>query len=399
MDKLYLSLIGLAESQSLRNALDQLDFPCEIYKMVWDDAWEELAKIGLYRSGPDVSQVGTTWLEGLVTAGSVRPFTDEEVDSMGGASAFFPAIWQTVLVPWGQSRKVWAIPWLLDTRVIFYWRDILEEAGIDETTAFVTPVQVEETMARLQDSGVEVPWGIWALGGGIALQNAASWVWSYGGDFLAADGRQLLFDRPEAIKGFTDHLKLCRYMPPGIKSIDAAAIDALGLFAQRRVAVMMGLSGWLPNFLEQSGVPDVMDRLGVAAPPEPAFVGGSSLIVWRHAHQAQAAVKTVRTLTSKHLVQALARNILGFFPARLDVWAEPPYADDPHYTAVVQAIKAGRTFPVVSKWGMFENKLNQMIVQLWNTVLAEPDQNLTDLVDAYVASLARRLAVSLGISR
>ncbi|MBN1978381.1 MAG: extracellular solute-binding protein [Anaerolineae bacterium] len=367
--------------------------------MEWEDAWEELAKIGLYRSGSDVSQVGTTWLEGLVATGSVRPFTDDEVDSMGGAGAFFPAMWQTALVPWGQSRKVWAIPWLVDTRVVFYWRDMLEEAGIDETTAFVTLAQVEETMAHLQDSGIEVPWGIWALGGGIALQNAASWVWSYGGDFLAADGRQLLFDRPEAIKGFTGHLKLCRYMPPGIKSIDAAAIDARGLFAQRRVAVMMGLGGWLSYFLEQSGVSDVKNRLGVAAPPEPAFVGGSSLIVWRHTHQAQAAVTMVRTLTSKHLVQALARDILGFFPACLDVWAEPPYADDPHYKAVARAIKAGRTFPVVPKWGMFENKLNQTVIQLWDTVLAEPDQDLADLVGAYMASLARRLAVSLGIPR
>ena len=399
MDKLYLSCIGLAESQSLRNALDQLDFPYEIYKMVWDDAWEELAKIGLYRSGPDVSQVGTTWLEGLVVTGSVRPFTDDEVDSMGGAAAFFPAIWQTALVPWGQSKRVWAMPWLVDTRVVFYWRDILEEAGIDETTAFGTLPQVEETMARLRDSGVEVPWGIWALGGGIALQNAASWVWSYGGDFLDADGKQLLFDRPEAIKGFTDHLRLCRYMPPNIKSIDAVAIDARGLFAQRRVAVMMGLSGWLPNFLEQSGVPDVINRLGVAAPPEPAFVGGSSLIIWQHAHQAQMAVAAVRALNSKHVVQALSRDILGFFPARLDVWAEPPYADDPHYKAVAQAVKAGRTFPVVPKWGMFENKLNQMIVQLWDTALADPGQNLADLVGAYVSSLARRLAISLGISR
>jgi hypothetical protein len=48
---------------------------------------------------------------------------------------------------------------------------------------------------------------------------------------------------------------------------------------------------------------------------------------------------------------------------------------------------------------MFENKLNQMIVQLWDTALADPGQNLADLVGAYVSSLARRLAISLGISR
>ena len=294
---------------------------------------------------------------------------------------------------------MWAIPWLVDTRIIFYWRDMLEEAGIDETTAFATFDQVGETMARLQDSGVESPWGIWALGGGIALQNAASWVWGHGGDFLVADGRQILFDQPEAIKGFADYLKLCRYMPPGVKAIGTGAIDALELFVERRVAVMMGLCGWLPYFLRQSEVLDVVDRLGVAVPPGPAFIGGSSIIAWRHTRQVQDAVAMVRTLTSKQLLQALLRDRLDFFPARLDVWAEPPYADDPRYEAIAQAIKTGRAFPVVSKWGMFETKLRQTATQLWNIVMAEPDQDLTDLVSAYMTSLARRFAVSLGIRR
>jgi multiple sugar transport system substrate-binding protein len=282
------------------------------------------------------------------------------------------------------------------TRVIFYWRDMLEQAGIDETTAFVTPAQVEETMARLQGSSAEVPWGVWALRGGIALQNAASWVWGHGGDFLAADGKGLLFDRPEAIEGFAAHLKLCRYMPPSVKSISTGDF-ALEIFAERQAAVMMGLCGWLPHLLEQSVAPDLANRLGVAAPPEPAFVGGSNLVIWRHARRMQDAIASVRTLTSKRLFQALLRDQLDFFPARLDVWAEPPYADDPHYGAVAQAIKTGRTFPVVPKWGMFENKLNQTVIRLWNTALAEPDQNLVDLVSAYMAPLARRFAVSLGI--
>jgi multiple sugar transport system substrate-binding protein len=398
MSKLYLSLIGPVIA-NLQDILDQFALPCEIYEMTRDTAWEELTKIGLYRSGPGVSQVGTTWLEELVATDAVRSFTDEEVDSMGGAAAFFPTVWQAVLLPWGRSKRVWAIPWFVDTRVIFYWRDMFEEAGIDETTAFATFDQVEETMAHLQDSGAEVPWGIWALGGGIALQNAASWVWGYGGDFLAADGRQLLFDRPEAIKGFTDHLKLCRYMPPGITSIDAEAIDARGLFARRQVAVMMGLCGWLPYFLERSEVPDVVNRLGVATIPGPAFIGGFSLIIWRHARPVHDAVATVRTLAGKQLVQTLLQNQFASFPARLDMWSEPPYAGDPHCEAVAQAIKTGRTFPTVSKWGMFEDKLSRAVVGLWSNALGKPDRDLTDVVAMSMGSLARRFAVTLGIRR
>jgi maltose-binding protein MalE len=156
----------------LRNVLAQFDFPCEMYEVAWEEAWEELVRIGLYRSGPDVSQIGTTWLESIVATGAVRPFTDGEVDSIGGNRAFFPAAWQTVFLPWERDSKVWAIPWLVGTRIIFYWRDMLEQAGIDEQTAFSTPDSVEETMIRLQESAVETPWGVWAIGGHILAKRS-----------------------------------------------------------------------------------------------------------------------------------------------------------------------------------------------------------------------------------
>ncbi len=397
MNKLGLSLIGAAP-KTLRDVLVQSGFPCEIDKMTWGKAWAELAEIGLYRYGPDVSQIGTTWLEGLVATGGVRPFTDAEVDSMGGETAFFPAAWQTVLLPGGRNRRVWAIPWLADTRLVFYWRDMLEQAGIDEQTAFSTPDDVEETMIRLRGSGIETPCGVWAVGGGVALQNAASWVWQAGGGFLTADGRQLLFDQPEAIEGFVSHLKLCRYLPPGVESIDTTRFDAEEAFAQRRVAVLMGLCGWFPSFLHRAEIHGAADRLGMALPPGPAFVGGANLIVWQHAHRMQDALALVRTLTGKPFWQACPRD-LDFFPARLDMWAEPSYASNWRYEVVGQAIETGRTFPVVSKWGMFETRLNRIVAELWDRALADPDQNLTDLVSSYMRTLAGRFTVSLGIRR
>jgi multiple sugar transport system substrate-binding protein len=366
--------------------------------MTWGQAWARLAEIGLYRYGPDVSQIGTTWLEGIVATGSVRPFAAAEVDSMGGESAFFPALWRTALLPWGGDKKVWAIPWLADTRLVFYWRDMLEQAGIDERAAFSTPDSVEETMIRLRESGVQAPWGAWAVGGGVALQNAASWVWQAGGSFLNVNGRQLLFDRPEAIEGFVSHLRLCRYLPPGVGSIDPGHFDAEEAFAQRRIAVLMGLSGWFPSFLQQAEIPDAVDRLGMALPPGPAFVGGSNLVVWQHTRRMQDALALVRTLTGKPFWRACPHD-LDFFPARLDMWAEPSYAGDLRYEMVAQAIKTGRTFPVVSKWGMFENRLNRIIAELWERALAAPDQDLTGLVSSYMRTLAGRFAVSLGIRR
>lgn len=104
-------------------------------------------------------------------------------------------------------------------------------------------------------------------------------------------------------------------------------------------------------------------------------------------------------MTSNPFLQACSRNLLDFSPARLDAWETPPYVGDPHYELVAQAIRTGRTFPVASKWGMFENKLNQTVVELWNIALVEPDRDLADLVSSYLGSLAGRFAVSLGVRR
>lgn len=262
MDPLEFSVIAIpSQFQVASEVLEQFDVPCRLQKMVWENAWTELAEFGLYRFGPDVSMVGSTWLDSIVATGAVRPFTDHEVESLGGSSIFLSAAWQAVRLPWGNRVRTWAIPWVADVRVIYYWRDMLEQAGVDEEVAFQTPERVEETMARLRASGIEAPWGVWAYSDGHAmLQNASSWVWGTGGDYVSADGKQVLLNRPEALEGFISYLKLHRYMPPSIERVESAAPGAL--FIQRQAAVAMGVPGWLSWIYQASAVPDAPARRG-----------------------------------------------------------------------------------------------------------------------------------------
>lgn len=76
---LEFSMIGLPDQfQILSEALDRSGLACHVRGMTWDRAWTELAEIGLYRFGPDVSMVGSTWLNSIVATGAVRPFSDQE---------------------------------------------------------------------------------------------------------------------------------------------------------------------------------------------------------------------------------------------------------------------------------------------------------------------------------
>ena len=202
MNDLTFSVLG--SYPHLPTFLQQAGFSCKVQEMTWIDGWEELSKIALHRSGPDVSLIGTSWLDSLVSAYAVRSFSQQEIDALGGSAVFVPALWQTTSPHSIPRARVWAIPWVSDVRLIFYWRDMLEQAGIDEKTAFQTPERMEETMERLQASDVKAPWGVWADVAYITLHNASTWIWQAGGDFLSADGKRILFDQPEALNGLMD---------------------------------------------------------------------------------------------------------------------------------------------------------------------------------------------------
>jgi multiple sugar transport system substrate-binding protein len=290
----------------------------------------------------------------------------------------------------------WAIPWLADARIIFYWRDMLERASVDEGTAFQTPEHVEETMARLQASDVETPWGWWATTTATMLQCASSWVWEAGGDYVSTDGRKVLFSYPEALRGFVAYLKLHRYMPPWIRHV--GDIVPINSFAGRQAAVAIGTPGWLPFIYESSTLSDAPDRLGIAAPPGPSFVGGSALVIWQHTRRLQEAVELVRFLTGQQVQSDYVRR-MQHLPARLDVLAEPPYTTDAHYQAMAEALRTGRTYPIVPKWGDIEKKLMETLTQLWNDLLADPEQDVEALAGQYLDALARRLTITLGTRR
>ena len=74
----------------------------------WGTAWAELAKIAMYRSGPDVSVVGSTWIDSFISMNTLRSFTPREVAEIGGPQAFLPAAWQSGLLGLPVAQTVWA---------------------------------------------------------------------------------------------------------------------------------------------------------------------------------------------------------------------------------------------------------------------------------------------------
>ena len=188
-------------------------------RLLWMNAWQELLQVALYFKGPDISEIGTTWLGSLMGMEALRPFSPLEVRNLGGASAFSSASWESCHKP--DETQILAIPYYLDLRLVYYRRDLLQKAGIDETTAFLTSYNFLETLHKLKASGVATPLAMDILGESPrVIHNIASWIWESGGDFRSIDGHQVKLKDPKTLESIVSFYKLGQFLVPGTYELE-----------------------------------------------------------------------------------------------------------------------------------------------------------------------------------
>jgi multiple sugar transport system substrate-binding protein len=390
MGNIKFSIASRSESFTTYTQMALAEY-ADVTPIGWGELWNALRKTALVRKGYDLSEIGSTWLGSFVGMTALRPFTPRDVTRLGGADMFFPAAWQSASL--AGDNRVWSIPWMADTRVIFYWRDLLEKAGIDEATAFSSAQHMEETFRRLKAHGIATPWGAPSSRTNVTVHHITSWVWGAGGEFVNPAGTQTAFTQPEGIRGISDYFRLHAYMPKGAPILEQAVDD---LFYARKVACMMnGL--WCLGDVQHGLYPNVdLSRIGVALPPGAPFVGGSNLVLWEHitVRDEKAAIDLVTLLLGADAQAALCYHA-GQMPVRMEVLKQPPYSDDPYYKVFGEAMRKGRALPNVSLWGVVEDKLIDTFGHIWEDILAQPTQRVEDIVAQHLEPLAARLDKTL----
>ena len=396
MEELELSLLahGSDAAGVLRPWLDRFGVENRVHVeanvLEWEEAWPELVKVALYGDGANVSEMGSTWVGSLIAMNVLTPFRHRELNDLGGTSAFLPSVWLPILE--AGSDSFWALPWLAYTRLIYYRRDLLAKAGIDERSAFESHEQIEKTLGRLSESNVAVPWCVPTRHSRDTLHNIASWVWSAGGEFASADGKHILFNQPEARAGMRAYFDLHRHLAPSARHRD----ESDSLFKQGQTAVVMsGPWLWPLDPHRPDVVPEVAENVGVAVPLKIAFIGFSYLVLWKHTRREELALKLVRELTNPTILSAFSTRTGGPLSVRLDALDSSPLKGEINYQTMVQALKTGRTFLQIPLWGLVEDKLALALDKIWEDVLAESQPDVDAIMSRHLDPLAMRLEQTL----
>jgi multiple sugar transport system substrate-binding protein len=358
--------------------------------MHWGPAMEDLNEIGRLQQGPDISQVGSTWVGSLASQGMLHSLSQQELADPGGPEVFHPGSWQSVSIL-GYPGD-WAIPWIADTHLIIYRKDLLEKAGIVENEAFSSGEALLETIDRLQNSGVRFPW----LQPSLMMKEyklhiGTNWVWSAGGSFLHRNGKKLLFAEPEAIKGWTNFFEAYRRVAPAARELTNA--ECARVFAEGQAAILVN-DVYMIHLISKEATLEVRKNLGTAPMLNVPWFGGSHMVIWKHVEKdpqrLQAALELLRFLAKRETQVIFCRNG-DRMPARQDALEAvfPPY----HILAqaLYQACKKGRCYPPLASWQTIENRVGTEIQDMLGEFYVHPDKDIPAMLTKRLGNLAEKL--------
>jgi multiple sugar transport system substrate-binding protein len=385
-------ITDLDEMRLILNDFERLhNARLELQVFDWSNAWAELMKISLYGHGPIVSEVGSTWVSSLAGQNSLRPFKPQEIASMGGKENFLPESWQSCLDLDGEN--VLAIPWALNTYLVYYRRDLLANAGVDESTAFASIENLNHTLESLRDTGLEMPIALPNCNNSVGvLHNASTFVWEKGGDFILPDGKKVCFSDPNTLAGLREYFNLHKFMRPFARNLYDD--DCSRAFLEGGAAVTFRSLDLLSLARGKNVPPQVSENTSIAIQPGIPFVGGSNLVIWNHIPPLQEplAVDLVRYLTSPEnmMTQFLKTK---YTPANLEALNRVEL--DPTYSPLAQSLKKGRAFKRVPLWGLVEDKLVKALNHIWQKIFEAPEPNIDQIIQDTLLPLENRLNITL----
>lgn len=356
----------------------------------WGVVWTEFMKISKYGVGPVVSQAGDSWMGSLIGQNSLRTFKEKELAQLNNRESFLESSWQSCLD--FNNKDVVAIPWILDTYLIYYHRDMLEKAGVDETTAFSTLENFHTTLQKLQGSGTKHPLSIATTWSHSNIHILASWVWGNGGEFTNPEGTQVLFSQPETRKGIKMYFDLFRFIPPEIQPLTDQ--DGLDLFINRKVAITLHNPTLLFRLKKQEFPASFSENVVTAVVPGVPWIGGSHFIIWNHirSEQEQNALNLIKFLTSPHAALTSFEST-GLIPANLDALNQI----DPGsiFAPAIQSVKKGRVFRRLRMWGLIEEKLALAMMRIWSSLFSTPNPDMDRVIDSHLNPMEDKLNATL----
>ncbi len=293
---------------------------------------------------PDICQVGNTWIPEFAALGALEPLQPlVDASSVLQPKDYFAGIWDTNVI----GGSLFGIPWYVDTRLLFYRKDLLAQAG------FATPPRTWDewrtAMAAIKKNAGADKYAVFLpLNEFEPLLNLAI---QQPDPLLRDNDTYGNFESAGFRRAFSFYVEMFRNdWAPRLSNTQLPNIwDELA-----RGYVAFYISGpWnIGEFKRRE--PDLLGRWGTAALPGSngpggGAAGGSSLVIFRGTKNKQLAWELIQFLSTVELQQKFY-VLTGDLPPRRSAWNFPDLANDEYAHAFREQLELVKATPKIPEW-------------------------------------------------
>ncbi|MDB5679262.1 sugar ABC transporter substrate-binding protein [Sphingomonas bacterium] len=293
---------------------------------------------------PDMAQLGNSWVPEFAALGALEPLDARVAATPAMPKAdYFPGIWESNVI----DGTLYGVPWYVDTRLLFYRRDILKQAGFDHPPRdwgeWRRQMVAIKQLVGPSKYAVFLPLNEYEPLEILGLQSSDPMVTDGAkGNFRSPGFRRALDfylglrrDRLAPVVANTEIANVWDEFDRGFFSFYITGPWQIGEFKRRLPANRQ--SEWMTAPMPGPDGPGMSNA------------GGSSLVLFKSSTHKDAAWKLVAYF-SRPDVQVKFHALTGDLPPRRSVWATPALANDPYARAFGEQLTRVRATPKVPEW-------------------------------------------------
>ena len=350
----------------------------QVEQLTWQSGREKIVAAIAAGRPPDLCELGSTFLPGLVADSTLIDLTDKVSDLRAD------------LVGWNVSSykgRVYGIPWMLGTRALFVNDNLVNEAKMDAGAPILT---WDELRAKVQGISERCPgargFGMNAGEREILFKKFMPFAWGNGGDILDSTMTKSVMGSPQNIEALKFYLSLKPYSLLDRQEMHEQA------FIKGRLGVV--ISGpWLIRKLAQEAPKLVYS---VQLMPKPAkdrgtpasFAGAEVLGIFRGSKKKDAALELARFLVKPENTMPVYMATGNAFPAAMSVGIDPYFNRNPQDARFLDQLRTAVGPPLHPKWVQIEEIVNGELEEaIYGTKTAEEALHSADQrIDAVLAA-------------
>lgn len=326
----------------------------EVQQVPWTAAHEKLLTAHVGDASPDVAQIGNTWIAEFVALDALLPLDSlVRASSVVSPGAFFEGIWDTNVI----EGRAYGVPWYVDTRLLFYRRDLLRAAGWEEPpdswAGWLDAMRAIKQRAGPGQYAVFLPINEWNVPVILGMQQ--------GSPLLKDGGRYGAFGDSAFTRAFDFYVSLFRDgLAPRMGLQEIANVYQefeRGLFA-------FYITGpWNIGEFRRRLPPSLQDDWATAPLPGPSgpesgvsMAGGASLVLYRASEHPAEAWKLIEFLARPEQQLRFFR-LTGSLPARTETWQDSALIGDEYARAFWEQLQRVEPLPKVPEWELIATKV------------------------------------------